>query len=69
MKICSLARYPDLQRRFLKVKAGIPYMTFASPICSLKESALVGESQSESADFGQPELTNFTENRVVCDGL
>lgn len=37
-------------------------------ICSLDESTLVAESQKHSADFGQSELTDFTEKCVVYDG-
>lgn len=42
-------------------RAGIKYVTFAQifvPICSLVQSILVAESQSQLTDFGQSELAN-----------
>lgn len=47
-------------------------MTFAqifAPICSLDEVTIVVECQSQSADFGQVELTDFTPNCVLYNGL
>lgn len=41
-------------------------MTFAQ-ICSLEESAPVAETHIWSVDFGQSDLTDFMENRVVND--
>ncbi len=35
------------------------------PICSLVESWLVAKSQSQSADFGQLESTDFAENQCM----
>lgn len=52
----------------LQVKAAIHYMTFAkifAMICNLEESTLVVEIYSQSADFVQSELTDFTENCIV----
>jgi len=34
-------------------------------ICSLNESVLVAESQSQSPDFGRSETTDLNNNRVV----
>lgn len=45
-------------------------MTFAqifAPICSLDELTLVAENLRKSADFGQSELRDFTENHIVYD--
>lgn len=45
----------------------MPFALIFPLICSLDKSTLVAESQSQSADFGQSELT-VTENRIVYDG-
>lgn len=37
-------------------------------ICSLHESMLAAESQTQSVDFGQSELTDFSENDIFCVG-
>ncbi len=41
------------------------FCTGLAPINSLEESTLAAESQSQSADFRQSDLTDFTENQVV----
>ncbi len=49
----------------LCVKAGMHYMTFTNFFaqnCSLEESAIVVESQSQSADFWRSELIDFTDS-------
>ncbi len=55
------------QVQFLKQLNTAENMTFAqifAAACSLDTSTLAAKSQSQSADFAQSELTDFTENCV-----
>lgn len=49
----------------MNIKAGMYCMTSAHDFCFCYN--LHSVRQSESADFGKWELTDFTENRVVYD--